>query len=220
MDLSPEQIAEYLLHNPDFFEEHITLLTDVAIPHPHGGRTVSISERQVLALREKNRILETKLSELLQFGEENDALSEKIHRLACALIAAKTLDDVLRTIDRQMRDNFFVPHALVRLWHPSSLSASGRPEAEETTREVRDFVAAMKAPYCGYHAVYETNRWFGDAAPHLKSFAMVALRGEQTFGVLLMASEDAQRFYPGVGTLYLTRIGELVGAAVQSYFAS
>ena len=118
----------------------------------------------------------------------------------------------------QMRDKFFVPHALVRLWHPS-LVASGRPEVEETTREVRDFVAAMKTPYCGNHAVYETSRWFGEYAPHLKSFAMVALRGEQTFGVLLLASEDAQRFYPEMGTLYLTRIGELLGAAVASQFS-
>ena len=219
MSLSPEQIAEYLRHNPGFFEEHITLLTDVAIPHPHGGRTVSISERQVLALREKNRILETRLSDLLQFGEENDALSEKIHRFACTLIGTKTLDDVLATIATQMHDNFFVPHALVRLWHPS-LAARGRPETAETHAEVRDFVAAMKAPYCGSHAVYETNRWFGEAAPHLKSFAMVKLVGEETFGVLVLASEDAQRFYAEMGTLYLTRIGELVGAAAVGHIST
>lgn len=214
MSLSPEHIAEYLKNHPDFFEENITLLTDIAIPHPHGGRAISIGERQVLALREKNRIIETKLSELLRFGEENDALSEKIHRFACALIGTRTLNDVLGTVDAQMNDTFFVPHALVRLWHPA-LPTDGRPETEETNREVRDFVAAMKAPYCGAHAVYETNRWFGEAAPHLKSFAMVKLNGEQTFGVLLLASEDAQRFYPEMGTLYLARIGELIGAAVD-----
>ena len=214
MNLSAEQVAEFLTQHPDFFEAHIALLTDVAIPHPHGGRAISIGERQVLALREKNRLIETKLSELLQFGEENDSLSEKIHCFACALIGAKSLDDALETVYTQMRDNLFVPHALVRLWHPS-LPPGSRPEAEETNREVRDFVAAMKTPYCGNHAVYETNRWFGEAAPHLKSFAMVALRDGETFGVLLLASEDAQRFYPEMGTLYLTRIGELVGAAVR-----
>jgi uncharacterized protein YigA (DUF484 family) len=219
MSLSAEHVAEYLKDHPDFFEEHITLLTDVAIPHPHGGRAISIGERQVLALREKNRIIETKLSELLQFGEENDSLSEKIHRFACALIGAKTLDDVFGTVDAQMRDNFFVPHALVRLWHPA-LAGSGRPETESTTKEVRDFVAAMKAPYCGSHAVYETNRWFGEAAPHLKSFAMVKLAGDETFGLLLLASEDAQRFYPEMGTLYLARIGELVSAAVVGKISS
>jgi uncharacterized protein YigA (DUF484 family) len=50
----------------------------------------------------------------------------------------------------------------------------------------------------------------------LKSFAYVPLRGQDgLLGVLAMASEDAQRFYPEMGTLYLARIGELVAAALR-----
>jgi uncharacterized protein YigA (DUF484 family) len=215
MNLDPTQIAEYLKKHPDFFESNITLLTDVEIPHPHGGgHAISISERQVLALREKNRLIETKLAELIQFGEENDAIAEKIHRFACALIGCRSLDDVLATVYTHMQENFAVPHALIRLWHPS-LPIGARAETADTAIEVCGFVAAMKIPYCGNHAIYETNRWFGEAAPHLKSFAMVGLSGEQTFGALLLASEDAQRFYPEMGTLYLTRIGELISAAVN-----
>ncbi|MBA2689363.1 MAG: DUF484 family protein [Burkholderiales bacterium] len=219
MSLDAAQIAEYLRQNPDFFEANITLLTDVEIPHPHGGRAISISERQVLALREKNRLIEGKLAELIQFGEENDAISGKIHRFACQLIGARQLDDVLAMTCTDLRESFAVPHALVRLWHPA-LAPNGRPETVETTTEIRDFVAAMKTPYCGAHGVYETDRWFGEAAPHLKSFAMAPLAGQSTFGVLLLASEDAQRFYPEMGTLYLTRIGELVSAAIQAHIVS
>jgi uncharacterized protein YigA (DUF484 family) len=54
----------------------------VVVPHPHAGRTISITERQMLALRDKNKQLEGKMGELLQFGEENDAISVKMHRLA------------------------------------------------------------------------------------------------------------------------------------------
>lgn len=243
MNVNAEQVAEYLRIHPDFFETHITLLTDVDIPHPHGGRAISIGERQVLALREKNRLIETRLAELIQFGEENDAISDKIHRLACALMAAGTLDEALQTTDSHLREYFFVPHVLVRLWYPDladsrspdpgspDASSSGADSANAdspgadlkaapTSAEIRDFVAAMKTPYCGHHAVYETNRWFGEAAPHLKSFAMVRLGKDAPIGVLLLASEDAQRFYPEMGTLYLTRIGELVSAAVRAQVAN
>jgi len=216
MTLDATQIAEYLKKNPDFFENNIALLTDVALPHPHGGQAVSISERQVLALREKNRLIETKLAELIQFGEENDAISEKIHRLSCALIACRSIDDVLATVTSHMQETFVVPHALIRLWHPSLISAAPSEATLETTTEVRDFVEAMKIPYCGHHPVYETNRWFGEMAPHLKSFAMARLTGDETLGVLLLASEDGQRFYPEMGTLYLTRIAELISAAIKA----
>lgn len=216
MTLDATQIAEYLKQNPDFFENNIALLTDVALPHPHGGRTVSISERQVLALREKNRLIETKFAELIQFGEENDAISEKIHRFSCALLACRNLDEVLATFTSQMRDTFAVPHSLIRLWHPALLSNLNGEATLETTTEIRDFVEAMKAPYCGHHPVYETNRWFGEIAPHLRSFAMARLAGSETLGVLLLASEDVQRFYPEMGSLYLTRIAELTSAAINA----
>jgi uncharacterized protein YigA (DUF484 family) len=218
MEINADQVAEYLRTHPEFFESNALLLSEIQIAHPHGGRAISISERQVLTLREKNRLLEAKLSELIQFGEENDALSEKIHRLSCALIAVRDLDAVLSAVDIHMRDTFFVPHSLVRLWDVPG-AGEERPEFADAGGEVREFVAAMKVPYCGQHAVYETNRWFGEAAPHLKSFAMVALRRSESFGLLLLASEDAQRFYPEMGTLYLARIGELVSAAVQAHLA-
>ncbi|MBL8513841.1 MAG: DUF484 family protein, partial [Betaproteobacteria bacterium] len=60
------------------------------------------------------------------------------------------------------------------------------------------------------HPVYETQVWFGDHAPHLKSYALVPLKGERVMGLLLLASENASRFYADMGTLFLTRIGEIV----------
>lgn len=212
--LTPEQVADFLRQNPGFFEQNVDLLVNLQIPHPHGGRAVSIGERQLVAVREKTRLLEDKLRELIGFGEENDVLSGKVHRLACRLLEANGLDAALDTAYLDLLDHFAVPHVAVRLWGV----AESDPETKEfgqVASEMRDFVAQMTAPYCGSHAVYESHAWFGDAAPHLKSFALVALRrGEQCFGVLALASEDAQRFYPEMGTLYLERIGELLACAL------
>ena len=212
--LTPEQVADFLRQNPGFFERNVDLLLNLQIPHPHGGRAVSIGERQLVAVREKARLLEDKLRELIRFGEENDAIGEKVHRLACRLIEATGLEATLDTVYLDLLDHFAVPHVAVRLWDVAERNAETK-EFGEVAVEMREFVAKMEAPYCGNHAVYESQAWFAEAGPHLRSFALVALRhGEDCFGVLALASEDAQRFYPEMGTLHLSRIGELVGCTL------
>lgn len=212
--LTSEQVAEYLRQNPGFYEQNADLLVNLQIPHPHGGRAVSIGERQLVAVREKTRLLEDKLHELIRFGEENDQLGEKVHRLACRLLAVTGLDAVLDTVYLDLLDQFAVPHVAVRLWG----AAERNPETKEFVgipAEMREFVEKMSAPYCGHHAVYDSQAWFGETGAQLKSFAFVALRsGESCFGVLALASEEAQRFYPEMGTLYLARIGDLLGHAL------
>jgi len=215
--LTADQVAEFLRQNPGFFESHVDILMNLQIPHPHGGRAVSIGERQLVALREKAKLLEEKLRELIQFGEENDATGERIHRLACRLIGAASLDATLDTLYLDLLDHFAVPHVAVRLWSVAEAGAGTR-EFSPVAPEVRDFVRQMSAPYCGHHAVYETQSWFGEAAPHLKSFALVALRRDEApYGVVALASEDPKRFYPEMGTLYLARIGELVSHALARF---
>ena len=80
--------------------------------------------------------------------------------------------------------------------------------------ELRQFVEAMTQPYCGAHSVYETHLWFGEHAPHLKSYALVPLKTDKTFGLLLMASESAERFYADMGTMFLSRIGDVFAHCV------
>ena len=86
--MKADDVARYLRENPTFFETHADMLAEISVPHPHGGRAIPLSDRQMLTLREKSRALESRLTELLQIGEENDAIGEKMHRLALALLAA------------------------------------------------------------------------------------------------------------------------------------
>jgi uncharacterized protein len=140
-----------------------------------------------------------------------------VHALACRLIDADGLEATLDTVYLDLLDHFAVPHMAVRLWSVAEASAETK-EFAPVPAEMRQFVGKLDQPYCGNHAVYESQAWFGEAAPHLKSFALVGLRhGEGAFGVLALASEDAQRFYPEMGTLYLARIGDLLGHALWRY---
>jgi uncharacterized protein len=217
MALTAEQVAEFLRQNPGFFENHVDILMNLQIPHPHGGRAVSIGERQLVAVREKAKLLEDKLHELIHFGEENDALSAKVHRLACRLVDAPSLDAALDTLYLDLLDHFAVPHVAVRLWNVAEENPDTR-EFALVAAEMRHFVEQMTTPYCGHHAVYESQSWFGEAAAHLKSFALVALaRDGITFGVVALGSEDPKRFYPEMGTLYLARIGDLLSHALWRF---
>ena len=206
--MKPDDVAAYLKEHPEFFENYAEVVADVFIPHPHGGRAISIGERQILTLRERGKQLEAKLTELIRFGEENDVIGEKVHRLTLALVGARDLPALLHAVDFNLREDFAVPHVALRLWHDRAVPA---PAASEATRS---FTAGLLHPHCGPLAMTDTAAFFGEAAPLLKSYAYVALRGGDTFGLLALASEDQQRFYPEMGTLYLTRIGEIIAACL------
>ena len=209
-----DAVASYLQQHPEFFEEYADLLADIYIPHPHGGRAIPISERQILTLRERCKHLETKLREVIRFGEENDGIGEKVHRLALALLAAHDGPTLVNAIDFNLREDFAVPHVALRVCRAREAVAAAQVQpASDATRE---YAAALAAPYCGAHPPAEVvTDLFGEVAPLLKSFSMIPLRVGNTTGVLALASEDAQRFYPEMGTLYLKRIGEMVATALS-----
>lgn len=202
-----EDIAAYLQEHPQFFESYADMLAGIFIPHPYGGRTISLSERQLLALREKNKGLEKKLQELIAYGKENDELQHKVHQFACALYGASDRTAVRNTVLTEMRERFAVPHVELRIWEDLPPSA-----------EVLTFADQTPLPVCMHRAMYDTHHWFGESAGLLRSFAYLPLRdGQQSIGLLIFASEDPQRFYPEMGTLYLQRIAELATAALKPH---
>ena len=211
--MTPDAVASFLRDHPEFFEQYADMLAEIYIPHPHGGRAIPISERQILTLRDKSRQLESKLREVIQFGEENDAIGEKVHRLALALLAARDLEAVIRTAHYNLREDFAVPHVVMRAWNANG--AVDVAELSPAGGATREFARKLAGPYCSMHAAEGTSAdLFGDAAPQLKSYSYIPLRSADTFGLLALASEDAERFYPEMGTVYLRRIGDLVGAAL------
>lgn len=215
--MTPESVAGFLTSHPEFFEEYAEVIADIHIPHPHGGRAISISERQILALRQRAKKLETRLREIIRFGEENDAIGDKVHRLALALLAARDLPTLNHAVNFHLREDFAVPHIVVRAWR-----ADGEAPAESVgpaPETLRAFAAALAGPQCG-SAAADTDGLFGDDASLLKSFSYIPLRdGDATVGLLALASEDPQRFYAEMGTVYLKRIGEMIAAALRPYIA-
>lgn len=213
MNFAAKDVAQYLKDHPDFFNQYAELLAQISIPDPHGGRAVSITERQIGALRDQVRRLEGKLAELLRFGEENDVLSTKTHRLAVALARSGDSASVFLVLYAHLGGSFAIPHVAVRLW-----DVPGDPEALEflpVSAEAKAYVKGLKRPYCGAGSGADVEDWFGEDGQEVRSLAIVPLRDEEnTFGLLALGSEEPERFYPEMGTVYLERIGELASAAL------
>jgi uncharacterized protein YigA (DUF484 family) len=217
IESSEDSVSSYLRENPQFFERHPELLAELYLPSPHGHGTISLAERQQLAQRDKIRVLEAKLSELLHFGEQNDSTSDKIHRLSLGLLATPSFDILMQLLDHSLREDFLVPYFGIRLWAAPRHSAdAGHPAFQPVEQQYHDWAQSLTAPYCGHSPEQKIGNWLGDNAQP-KSFAVVALKGEKVFGLLAMASDDERRFYPEMGTLYLKRIGELISAALLRY---
>lgn len=208
-----DDIIAFLNNHPEFFDEHPEILHQLTVPHPLNGQAISLTERQMLSLREKLGQVQGKLAELVSFGEENDIIAEKVHRLTLSLLLAESFEAVNFAVYNHLQEDFAVPHVALRIWN----SILKRPcdEFIEVSEELRFFAADLRQPYCGPARHEEILTWFGEAAQHLRSMALIPLRRDaQIFGMLALGSEDPQRFFPEMGTMYVERIGDLVGAAV------
>jgi len=212
--MTTEEVAQFFRTHPQFFDQHPELLESIYVPHPYGGRAIPLSERQILSLRDRVKVLEAKLGELLKFGEDNDAISEKVHRLAAGLLGARDFAAAAQALQFHLREDFAVPHVALRIW--GRPLPAGAPEGAPVADELRARVEAMGAPLCGPAAASPFLPWFGDAAEHVRSLALVPLGQTAAMGLLALGSEDAQRFYAEMGTLYLRRIGELTAAALAA----
>src|SRR5262245_3850998 len=215
--MNPEDVARFLRTNPNFFDEHPQLLESIYVPHPHGGRAIPLTERQIVNLREKVRQLEGKLGEFVRFGEDNDAIGEKVHRLSLALMGAKDFAATAHALYFHLREDFAVPHVALRVWGGSGGAANdGAPETAPVDDALRDKAETMGAPQCGPSAGNPFLPWFRDAQEHIRSMALVPLGQTRTIGLLALGSEDPQRFFAEMGTIYLRRIGELTAGALAA----
>jgi hypothetical protein len=203
--MDAKDVAQFLRSNPQFFDQNPQLLESIYVPHPHGGRAIPLTERQIVSLREKVKLLESKLGEFVRFGEDNDAIGEKVHRLSLALLGSKDASAATQALYFHLREDFSVPHVALKLW-----------ANEDVPAELRDKAESMGAPQCGAAAGSPFLGWFGEAGEHIRSIALVPLGQTRTMGLLALGSEDPQRFFSEMGTLYLRRIGELTAGALAA----
>ena len=222
-DMSEQAIQDYLTQHPDFFERHRSLLSRLELPHG-AGDSVSLVERQVSMLRQRELKLERQLKELIEVARDNDVLAAKIHQLTLQLLAARNLQASVSAIEQAMRSGFGADHSILVLFGDETLFEDidgGRffQVVDRDAGSLRPFETFLKGngPRCGQVRDSQRDFLFRDDAGEIGSVALVPLGDKAQIGFLAIGSVDADRFHPGMSIDFLARVGDLVAGALKRY---
>ena len=208
--------SDFLLNTPDFFGRHAELLSAVLLTSPHGNRAVSLQERQAEMLREKIKLLEHRIMDMIRHGNENMIISDRLQRWARSLFLTASPQALPQAMAEGLQEEFMVPQVAVKVWGVAEAFA-GEPFAVGVSDDVKILASSLMAPYVGANAGFEAVGWLPDAS-RVASVALIALRNgtePQAFGLMVLASPDSQRFHAGMGTDFLERMAELGSAALS-----
>ncbi|MDD2730437.1 DUF484 family protein [Malikia sp.] len=214
--ITEDDIAYFLVNTPGFFERHAELLASVQLGSPHGGRAISLQERQVELLRRKIHDLEFKMADMLRLGRDNVVIADRLLGWTQALLHAHSDRDLPDLLQAELKTRFQLTQVALRLWGLAPEFAS-LDQAHGASESERASAAALQQPYCGAHLGQEPVAWL-DQPEAAASIALLPLRAEAgapVFGLLVLASSDPQRFQPSMETDFLRHLGELAGAALS-----
>ncbi len=217
--ITEDDIANYLGNTPDFFERHAELLAAVHLTSPHSNRAVSLQERQADMLREKIKALEHRVMDMIRNGNENVVLSDKLLKWARSLFLVADPLALPDQIAGEITEQFSVPQVGIKVWDVAPEFAHAE-FAKGVTDDAKLFASSLMEPFCGVNTGFEAVSWLPDPQA-ATSLAILPLRTGPVgstgpaFGLLVLASPDAQRFNSAMGTDFLAHIAELASAALS-----
>ena len=207
--IKEQDIADYISQNPDFFDRHADALHNLRLRHP-SGQAVSLIEKQVSALRERNTELRHKLNQLLENARENDRLFERSKRLVLSLLECTELGDAVDVLYYSFDKEFNIPFTrLILFSEPNQPSNTHTVSLEDAKMHLGRHLTASRATSGGLSRD-EMNFLFDKDAETIGSAAMAPLHYNQWLGVLAVGHPDTRHYQPGMGTLFLTHIAEVL----------
>ena len=204
-----QTVVDYLTANPDFFERRPELLQSLELTHP-SGEAVSLIERQVRSLRDESVKYKQQLDELFQVARDNDQLNRRLHRLTLTLIEAVTFDEVVNALEDKLHEDFEAEAMELHLFSAAQSDRGQNPDLDGFA-EFLD----RGSPRCGRLPQAQIEYLFGPQADDIHSTALIPIQGQGLLGLLAFGSTNANRFHPGMGTEYLTRLGEIVSKTLE-----
>jgi len=222
--LTDEQIADFLLRNPDFLVSKPAVLAELNLPHDLGGKAVSLVERQVSILRERNMDMRHRLNTLLDNARVNDLLYEKTKRLVLSLLDTNQLDDCLDALFFGLQNEFDIPFSSLLLINsdqqafadPANLQAKVLciSEAEENLGSIIHNPRAI----CGQIDTKEKSFIFDGNGSAIGSTALAPLKiDSRLLGLLAVGNPDPDYYRSSMNTLFLNFIADALSRLLSPY---
>lgn len=204
-----QEVREYLVEHPDFFEQNPDLLADITLPH-ESGQAVSLIERQVAVLRERNMEMRQRINNILETAKENDKLFERTKRLLLGLLDAENLDQLSETLYRCLDNDFDIEFYSLTLFGPETHHRQiPQVPVEEAQKHIGTLLSSSR-PLCGILRESEVAFLFGEEADDVGSVAAIPLGHGKPLGVLALGNRDPQFYRSSMGTLFLSQIAEIL----------
>ena len=210
-------ICEYLNDHPDFFHQHLDLLENLHVPHPTGD-AISLVERQISLLRNKNQALEKQLTNFIKAASSSEHVVSRLHHLALELMHSDGLDDTVASCQDILRNEFNADHVVLRLIGEGE-DSQGLHFIHSNSPSLKHFDALFKKreAVCGRLRPKQEMFLFGKNSEAVRSAVLIPLYDTQRIGVLALGSCNEQRFHPAMGTLFINYLGELVSCALAKH---
>lgn len=215
--LEAMDVAAWLRRHPAFLKDFPDIAELLVVPREHGS-AASLAGYQLEHLRVRQRELESRLAELVEIAGENEQRAVQVHSYTLTLLRASDLGSCARAIIAGLREDFHTEHVCLLLngAHPELAGLSWVREVPEGTDQLPAFADFFPRgePLCGRLAPQKLEALFGVEAGEVQSAALLKLG---TLGLLGIGSNDANRFHPGIGTLFLKLIAEAASVALGRF---
>ncbi|WNO09002.1 DUF484 family protein [Teredinibacter sp. KSP-S5-2] len=212
-----EDISFYLRSHLNFFESHPDLLSELRLPHASGG-AVSLVERQVSILRERNMEMRQRLSNLLDNARDNDRLFDKTKRLVLALLECNELGDLVDALYYSFDKEFGIHYTRLVLFSSKQLDCGAA--RQDSVFNAREHVGKrLKSPRAvsGGLDIREIQYLFDNDSPNIGSAALAVLIHGTPIGLLAIGNQDPKYYNSGMGTLFLSYIAEVLNRLLPKY---
>lgn len=211
------QVKNFLASHPDFLTNNPQLLSHMELNHSSKG-AISLVERQIKVLRERNQVMQGQLIEMLTAAFNNEKLLIDCNQFMLDLLKTDNLQDLCAKIITSLKKDFSLDDvALVLVGnYPPAAPAQLVTDAGEI-KSLLNCQFPDSQPLCGRLEQDPKKKLFGELSQELQSFALIPLGKECEFGLLALASNDVSRFEPEMGTLFVELIAKLVTFLTKNY---
>ncbi|OUS27607.1 hypothetical protein A9Q99_14285 [Gammaproteobacteria bacterium 45_16_T64] len=216
--LSASQVSDFLISNPNFFQEYEYLLADLILPHTAGTAT-SLVERQARVLRDRNSELRHRLGDLIAVARDNDHLFKLTKKLGLSLLEADSLEETARVLHHSLRNDFKVDCANIILFDQAELKSTTliTQLSSEAAKNVLGKLVRFDRISCSALRLNELQYLFPQYDQEAGSAAIIPLRYKKDLGLLVVGNFDPQHFCPDMETTFISYIGEVASRCIAQH---